>query len=75
MIVALFFLKRLDGRYYVKAAVFILGTRGVTTGLDYPLFLDKTVAALSGGRLLTFLYLALSFALFLYLIYLVIFIT
>ena len=42
-----------------KAAVFILGTRGVTTGMDYPLLLDKAVTALSGGRLLTFLCLAL----------------
>ena len=44
----------------LQAAVFILGTRGVTAGLDYPLLLDKAVTALSGGQ--TFLYLALSFA-------------
>jgi hypothetical protein len=59
----------------LKDAVFILWMRGVTTGLDYPLLLDKAVTALSGGRLLTFLYPALSFVLFLNLIYLVIFIT
>jgi hypothetical protein len=57
----------------LEAAVFILGTRGVTTRLDYPLLLDKAVTAFSGGRLLTFVYLRLSFALFLNLIYLVIF--
>jgi len=58
----------------IQAAVFILGTRGVTTGLDYPLLLDKAVTVLSGGQRLTFPYLALSFALFLKVIYLVIFI-
>jgi len=45
----------------LQAAVFILGTRGVTAALDYPLLLDKAVTALSGGQILTFLYLALSF--------------
>jgi len=57
----------------IQAAVFVLGTRKVTTGLGYPLVLDKAVTALGGGQLLTFPYLALSFALFLNLMYSVIF--
>jgi hypothetical protein len=74
MIVVLFFPKRLGGRYYVKGCCLHLGDERGTAGLDYPLFLDKAVTAVSGGRLLTFLYLAISFALFLNLIYLVIFV-
>lgn len=50
---------------FLNPSVFILWSRGVTAGLDYPLLLDKEVTALSGGRLLTFLYLALRFAFFL----------
>ena len=48
----------------IQAAVFILGTREVSTGLDYLLLEDKAVMVLSGGQLFTFPYLALSFALF-----------
>jgi hypothetical protein len=69
MIVALFFLKSQDGRYCVKGCCLHLGTRGVATWLDYPLFLDKAVTAVSGGCLLTFLYHLSGFRLFLNLIY------
>jgi hypothetical protein len=55
MIVALFFLNRLNGRFCIKGCCLHLGDERGTTGLDYPLLLDKAVTSFSGGQLRTIL--------------------